>query len=304
MSTTGVADSAVEPDSGRLRPLADELLSESTIPGTAASTRPRAFLLSIYGLYAREQGGWFSVSNLIRLLAELEVDEPAVRSSISRLKRRGILEADRVDGAAGYSLSPQARDIFERGDRRIFAAPRATAENGWILAVFSVPESERRMRHLIRSRLGWLGFGSVGPGVWIAPAHLECEAQDVLRQDDLIRYVDLFQASYRGADLVQEIASWWDLDAIDQHYRSFVEAHAPVLEAWRRRRRKDDEGEAFADYVRALTSWRRLPFLDPGLPAELLRPEWSGGPAAETFWALKRRLEAPAHRFVEQVCAG
>ncbi len=42
-----------------------------------------------------------SVAALISLLTDLGVDEPAVRSSISRLKRRGILHASRRDGAAG-----------------------------------------------------------------------------------------------------------------------------------------------------------------------------------------------------------
>ncbi|MBA3308665.1 MAG: hypothetical protein H0U28_01200, partial [Nocardioidaceae bacterium] len=64
---------------------------------------PQQLIVTVYGLYAREQG-WFSVSSLIKLLAELEVDEPAVRSSVSRLKRSGILAAERVDGVAGYGL--------------------------------------------------------------------------------------------------------------------------------------------------------------------------------------------------------
>jgi phenylacetic acid degradation operon negative regulatory protein len=282
--------------------MSDEMLSEA-IPSSHGATRPRAFVLTIYGLYAREESGWFSVSNLIRMLAELDVDEPAVRSSISRLKRRGILHGERVDGSAGYTLSPQARVILAQGDRRIFTRPEATVADGWILAVFSVPESERKMRHLIRSRLGWVGFGSVGPGVWIAPAHLEDETREVLRQDDLMKYVDLFQAHYRSEDLQHEVTTWWDLDSIDKRYRMFEEIHGPMLGAWRRRRRKDDEGEAFADYVRTLTAWRRLPFLDPGLPAELLPGDWSGNQAADTFQALRRRLERPAHRFVDRIRA-
>lgn len=297
MSTTDTM-----PETVRMRPMADEILSEA-IPGSSGATRPRAFLLTIYGLYAREESGWFSVSNLIRMLAELDVDEPAVRSSISRLKRRGILHGERVDGSAGYALSPQARVILEQGDRRIFTRPEATVADGWILAVFSVPESERKMRHLIRSRLGWVGFGSVGPGVWIAPSHLEPETREVLRQDDLMKYVDLFQAHYRSQDLLHEVSTWWELDGIDKRYRMFEETHAPVLDAWRRRRRKDEEGKAFADYVRTLTAWRRLPFLDPGLPPELLPADWCGTQAADTFHALRRRLEGPAHRFVDGIRA-
>jgi phenylacetic acid degradation operon negative regulatory protein len=74
-----------------------------------------------------------------------------------------------------------------------------------------------------------------------------------------------------------------------------------VLAGWKARRSRDDEGEAFADYVRVLTAWRRLPYLDPGLAPELLPRKWSGATAADLFFALQRRLEAPAHRHVEAV---
>ncbi len=269
---------------------------------SAATARPRALIVSVYGLYAREVGGWISVSSLIRLMSRLGVEEAAVRSSISRLKRRGILEAERVDGSAGYALSSEARQILDDGDRRIFERRRATLAEGWILAVFSVPESERRQRHLLRSRLSWLGYGTVGNGVWIAPGHLEEETRFALERHGLASYVDLFHASYRGfADLHAEVRSWWDLDSLDALYRQFDEAHGPVLTSWRQRRRKDDEGEAFADYVRALTAWRRLPYLDPGLAPELLPRDWMGVRAADTFFAMRRRLEVPAHRFVEHV---
>ncbi|GGM98540.1 PaaX family transcriptional regulator [Terrabacter tumescens] len=269
---------------------------------TLGQARPRAYIVSIYGLYAREVGGWLSVSAVIRLMAELGIDEPAVRSSVSRLKRRDILEAERIDGSAGYTLSASARVILDSGDRRIFDHRPASPDDGWILAIFSVPESERRKRHLLRTRLAWLGYGTVSAGVWVAPAHLEEETREVLARADLGAYVDLFRADYLGfGDLEQEIGSWWDLATISSLYRQFHEQHAPLLASWRGRRRKDNEGEAFADYVRTITEWRRLPFLDPGLPPELLPRDWAGVESANTFQALKRRLEVPAHRFVEEV---
>lgn len=260
----------------------------------------RAFIVTIYGLYAREVGGWLGISTLIQLMAQLGVDEPAVRSSISRLKRRGILESERVDGRAGYALSDQARVILDEGDRRIFRRRQGTVDEGWVLVVFSVPESERQRRHTLRSRLSWLGFGSVGAGVWIAPAHLEDEARDVLRREELANYVDLFESRYLGfADVRDEVSQWWDLGGLDRLYQQFHDDYAPVLSRWRARRGKDPEGEAFGEYIRVLTSWRRLPFLDPGLAPELLPRDWSGKRAADLFFALKRRLEEPAHRFVD-----
>jgi phenylacetic acid degradation operon negative regulatory protein len=224
-----------------------------------------------------------------------------VRSSTSRLKRRGILEAARVDGAAGYALSDQARAILAEGDRRIFARPTATLAAGWVLAVFSVPESERAKRHTLRSRLSWLGFGNVAPGVWIAPAHLADEATDVLARLGLLRYVDLFAAAPVAVDdLPAEVARWWDLERIQASYAAYVHRWRPVATAWARRRRVDAES-AFADYVHTLNAWRRLPYLDPGLPSDLLPAGWQGTQAADVFFALRERLAAPAHDYVVRV---
>lgn len=263
--------------------------------------QPRALIVTIYGLYARDVSGWLSVSTLIRLMAEVGVDEPAVRSSISRLKRRGILEARAGDGIAGYALSTTARAILDDGDRRIFERPRAAAGEGWLLAVFSVPESERHRRHALRTRLSWLGFGTVAAGVWIAPAHLDTETRDVLGRDDLAAYVDLFHADYLAfGDLGELVGRWWDLGALGTLYDDFLATYATVLTRWRRRRSlpAPTDGAAFTDYLRALTAWRRLPYLDPGLPDDLLPTGWTGARAADTFFELRERLTAPATAFV------
>ena len=266
--------------------------------------QPRSLIVTIYGLYAREAGGWLSVASLIRLMAELGVDEPAVRSSISRLKRRRMLEPGRLDGAAGYRLSDGARDILSEGDHRIFRRPAARIEDGWLLAVFSVPESERAKRHLLRSRLEALGFGTAAAGVWVAPAHAYDDTRRTLERLGLTDYVDLFRSDYLAfGDLKGAVTSWWDLDVLRELYDDFLQAHRPVLSRWRRRRSADD-ATAFADYVSALTQWRRLPYLDPGLPADLLPKNWHGRQAADLFFALQDQLADPAARHVHVVTGG
>src|SRR5690242_21164655 len=80
--------------------------------GTGRSARLRHLIITVYGLYARPEGGWLSVATLIRLLADIGIDEPAARSATSRLKRRGILQSRRYGGAAGYQLSADAQAIL------------------------------------------------------------------------------------------------------------------------------------------------------------------------------------------------
>jgi len=118
----------------------------------------------------------------------------------------------------------------------------------------------------------------------------------------LADYVTLFRADYVAfGDVREQVGRWWDLARLEQHYQAFIDTAAPVLARWGRPGagpgRGSDEA-AFADYVRVLTDWRRLPFLDPGLPAELLPGDWHASRAAELFDALQARLAEPAHQHV------
>ncbi|MEU3981144.1 PaaX family transcriptional regulator C-terminal domain-containing protein [Streptomyces sp. NPDC026672] len=251
---------------------------------------PRSLIVTLYGAYGRFVSGPVPVAELIRLLAAVGVDAPSVRSSVSRLKRRGLLlPARTAQGAAGYELSAEARQLLDDGDRRVYAEapPR---DEGWVLAVFSVPESERQKRHVLRSRLAGLGFGSAAPGVWIAPAPLFEETRHTLCRLGLDGYVDLFRGEHLGfAPTVEAVGRWWDLAAIAKEHEAFLDTHAPVLRVWERRADTPPE-EAYHDYLLALDSWRHLPYVDPGLPARLLPANWPGARSAEVFRALHERL--------------
>src|SRR5919204_3618381 len=106
---------------------------------SSRDTRLAQLIITIFGLYARAERNWLSVASVVRLLADLGVEGPAVRSSISRLKRRGLLRGERHNGAAGYSLSEPTLELLAEGDLRIFERTRAGVEDGWILVVFSIP---------------------------------------------------------------------------------------------------------------------------------------------------------------------
>ncbi|MEU2952882.1 PaaX family transcriptional regulator [Streptomyces xanthochromogenes] len=273
---------------------------------------PRSLIVTLYGAYGRETSGSLAVAELIRLLAAVGVDAPSVRSSVSRLKRRGLLEArPTAAGAAGYALSADARQLLDDGDRRIYAPPSPGAGDGWVLAVFSVPESERSKRHVLRSRLAGLGFGTAAPGVWLAPARLYDETRHTLERLQLAPYVELFKGEHLGfAPTAEAVARWWDLPALAKQHEDFLDRHEPVLRAWQSRPAAGPAGAgadaeaAYRDYLLALDSWRRLPYADPGLPGELLPHGWPGARSAEVFGALHGLLRETGGAFVRGALPG
>ena len=259
---------------------------------------PRHLILSLLGLYAREDAGatgsghshWMSVRALIALMADLDVDAAATRSSVSRLKKRGVLEPAKAGGQAGYRLSSSALAVLREGDARIWSRPRASVGDGWLVVVFSVPEAERGKRHELRSVLTRLGFGTAAPGVWVAPGTAYDETLAALDRAGLTTYTELFRGDYLGSGPSHvRVAEWWDLPSTAALYDEFVADHAGLT-----RLRSPEPAQAFAAYVPMLTAWRRLPYLDPGIPLELLPQDWPGERAGDLFAELDARLRGPA----------
>lgn len=224
--------------------------------------------MTFFGAFLRRLGGWIAVADLIRLMASAGLDEQAVRSSVSRLKRRGVVASERRGGVAGYRLTEHGEAVLRAGDARIFT--RASGD-GWVLVVFSIPEAQRALRHRLRSGLAGLGLGTVAPAVWIAPAHLREEVERLVAELGVER-VDLFEAQ----PLAGDPGRWWDLESLASEYRGYLADWSSL-----------DEG-GFAEYIRHLDAWRRIPFHDPGLPLPVADRAW------EVFAALEARLSDAA----------
>ncbi len=263
--------------------------------------RPRSLIFDFYGSFARHLGGWVAIADLIVLMGESDVSEAAVRSSVSRMSQRELLVRSKRDSVVGYAMTEQTHAILREGDRRLFTNREpADLSHGWAIAVFSVPETERQKRHMLRSRLQRLGFGSVGAGLCIAPSRLLGEARDMLVRLHLESYVEMFEARYAGFDdLTRMIPRWWDLESLRAGYTNFLNTSGPVLARW-----EGDGGsvsEAFVDFLHTISEWRRLAYLDPGLPPEVLPRDWEGSSATARFFAIAGHVEARALAFVARM---
>jgi phenylacetic acid degradation operon negative regulatory protein len=264
------------------------------------NSRLSQLILTIFALYGRTEGNWLSVAAVVALMADLGADGQAVRSSVSRLKRGGVLDGERRDGLAGYSLTAPTLELLAEGDVRIFERPRATEADGWLVVVFSVPESERDKRHALRTSLTRLGFGTAAPGVWVAPASVAAETRHTLERRGLAEYVDLFAGEHLAfGDLRSKVRAWWDLDELTALYAQFLDRYQAVRD--RAASAAVTPQHAFGLYLPMLTEWRRLPYRDPRIPRSRLPPGWNGVDAGELFGALNAALGQPARGHALQV---
>lgn len=262
-------------------------------PGSTVS-----LLRTVIGLYLRDVGGWVATKHLVALLRDVGISEQATRNAVSRIKGKALLIPETRD-TPGYRLNPRAIPMLERGDRRIFRVRAMRAGDPWCLISFTVAERRRDVRHQLRRRLQWIGCGTVAPGLWIAPETLRDEI--LVITDTLDVQATLFETGDphltgpgRGS-FADAVNSWWDLDALRAAHQQFLQATAKLP------RDPQTDTEAFAAYVRLVDEWRLIPYIDPGLPRELLPGDWPGDASAERFTTMRSTLEDRAHRHVGAV---
>ena len=264
-------------------------------PGSTTS-----LVRTVVGAYLRQVGGSIAAADLVALLGEVGVGGSSARSAVSRVKSRGLLDAAVVGGRPGYRLAPGAARMLERGDRRIFTYRPQGEDDPWCLVSYTVPEARRDARHQLRRHLAGLGCGHVATGLWICPAHLAGEVEEVLDGLGLRDAATLFVTSTpRPAGTFADAAArWWDLDRLAALHRGFLARHG------------DGGGDAaprgpgsgaFARWTRALDDWRVIPAVDPGLPPSALPRDWPGPVSVATFDRLRAALEEPATAYVRSV---
>ena len=160
--------------------------------------RSQDLVFTLYGDYLRHRGGEAWTGSLIELLGPLGLSEQAVRSTLSRMSRKGWLKGRRVGNKSYYSLTPRSIDLLEEGAQRIFQ-PRSDVWDGrWYILVYSIPEKERPLRHGLRKRLTWLGFGSLSNATWVSPRDRREEVEGVVNSLGIWGHVEIFTAAHLG----------------------------------------------------------------------------------------------------------
>lgn len=258
-------------------------------PDSAApvSVRPQTHVLMFCGIHLLAPGLSVPTPALIDVLARVGVGEHAARSTVSRMLRRGTLQRRRV-GQRGY-LSPTAatRGTLARGGERAWQSPvNRTWDGQWTLLAFSLPESRRADRHLLRSRLEWAGFGLLQNGLWVAPRRID--VAELLGPLDVLDHLKVFRAEAAAPTQVTElIDDAWDLAGIAEGYQRF-------LDRWDRPEPLPDAPDDLARQLWLLGEWTLLARADPGLPVEYLPADWPAVRAEHVALRLRARYEAGA----------
>jgi phenylacetic acid degradation operon negative regulatory protein len=251
----------------------------------------RSALFDLYGDHLLSRGGKALVASLVSLLAPLEIAGPAVRTAVSRMVAQGWLEPVRLPDGPGYQLTPRAERRLAEAAARIYRSSTDRWDRRWhLITVDHIADRSRRDR--VRNGLTYLGYAQLRDGTWISP-HRSAEIDALLEGEGA--QARQFRAQFDGNDAALASTAW-DLDRLASAYTSWMhEAHALI------ERLPADPGDEGAYVARTVLvhEWRKFLFSDPGLPREVLPPDWPGDAAARFFDAESARLQPQAGRYVD-----
>jgi phenylacetic acid degradation operon negative regulatory protein len=262
-------------------------------------------VFTLYGDYIRYRGGEAWIGSLIRLLRPIGLSGQAVRSTLSRMARKGWLRSRTASRYSFYSLTPKSIRLLEEGAQHIFQ-PRADPWDGrWHVLVYSIPEAKRHLRRKMVRRLRWLGFGALNHATWISPRDLHDEVEQVVNAFNIRPYVDFFTAEHRDFSGDSEIVSrCWDLKRLRKYHAALIARYEPLYVQDKARTKAGHRLQPEACFVRRfklIDAYLSSPYVDPNLPLELLPEGWLGGRATQLFQQYHEMLVSEAEAFVETV---
>lgn len=256
----------------------------------ARARRPQWLILMLLSEVVFERPSVIATGSVIDVLGRLGVAESATRSTLNRMTGRGLLGRHPLGRQMYFGLTERATTVLREGEAAARRAPDRPWSGTWTVLGFSLPGARHELRHRLRSRLTWAGFGLLQSGLWIAPG--EIDVGTLLSDLDVLPHIRVFTARPASpTEVAQLIHDAYDLEQLAGRYAAFIE------------RWSDGRAGRFPDALCALIvlqgEWSQIARADPGLPLEHLPPGWPAMEAHRCFHRRYSELEPAARRVVD-----
>ena len=240
----------------------------------------RSLLISVLGQWVGPTDTPVWTATLVGALEALGIEARAARQAVNRTAADGWLEGESVGRYTRWRLTTSGRRMIGSAVPRVQRSivSDRTWDGTFLLLTLTGTALDREARERLAVGLDFEGFGTLGPGTWVAVGEGSREGADsVLAACGLQDRALLFRAqTVDGAETPAEVVALaWDLDTAAAAHEAFLEEFEKASPV--------DECEAFALRTRLAHEWRHLLSVDPSLPPQLLPADWVGTRARKVF---------------------
>jgi len=248
-----------------------------------------SLLITFFGdvVAPRPQAVW--LGSLIALAEPFGINSRLVRTSAFRLTADDWLAATRIGRKSYYGMSEAGLVRVRHAGKRIYAGAAPPWHGRWTLVLLR-HDTRATMRQHLRRELLWEGFGPVAPGVFAHPNADLASLREILHAAGAEGHAAVMDAHslamFSQAPLQKLIHQTYKLGDVADAWQAYVRRFSP----WVKEAPSLSPADAFFLRTLLVHEYRRVLLRDPGLPDELLPPDWPGRTARAGTAALYAAL--------------
>lgn len=263
----------------------------------------RALVITLLCDVVRPRANALFMSELLDMMAALEINDRLLRTAMFRMSRDGWLSADRIGRQALYRVTDLGWRLIDPGCRQFYTSPDADWDGQWTLIVLDNHRVTAEQRRQAARTLRWRGFGVVAGNVFAHPGIKLSLTRDILREAGLTGMAIAMRAEAQdvaeSASLGDMVAATWDIEQLQSDYRDRLALFAPLTDF---NFDKDcAPAMAFALRIMLMHAFKEVVLRDPGLPAKLLPENWAGQAARALIRDLYWRLVPASEVFIAEI---
>lgn len=250
-------------------------------------SRTWSIVITVFGDAVVPRAGSLGTGSLLDIFAGMGIGSGVVRTAVSRLAADGWLQSKRVGRSSFYRLTSKGQESFAAAAERVYGAPPQAWDGRFHLIL---PEGGTD-HDAVRAALEGSGFGSAGPGIWIAPTTRQVPAEAASH---------IQVKGCMSLDTARRLATRaWPLADTAAAYGRFLEAFAPLLD-WIGSGGRLSDLDTLVARILLVHEYRRVVLRDPQLPPALLPDGWAGMPARELCRKVYLALLPGSERWLSQ----
>lgn len=252
----------------------------------------QSILLTLFALFLFDgpHREYLQTRWIITALSQSDLLENAIRTTLNRMVKRGLLLRHQSGRISLFRLSQEGQRLLSHGHKRIFSpTPFSEKNKKWTLLNISstLPKS---IRYQFEVRLQWGGFAAIDSRLWIAPGNVNVMALiDDLISPELLNSLHIFQAeptqSLKTDHLIQDA---WNVEKIRATHHRFIKHWQQASTTTK---------PVLSDFIRLVNDWTYLLRCDPGLPGTQIDSQW---PAKHSEAIFKQLYQSWRHKAEEE----
>lgn len=212
------------------------------------------------------------------------------RGTLSGMMKDGLIEK-RTDVSSESENAPRTAlneyRLTDKGfmelclDFPAFRFMRETWDGKWRILSYEIPEKKRDLRDRLRREVSGWGLGPWHRSFWLTPHPIIENLRMLVSQKEEEQYIQAFEANHVFGDKEILIEKVWGKSSLDKKYRELFKRWHDILSR---------EGDKVPKYQQVVAEYVSILRQDPGLPAELIGPNWIGFEAFNIYKEIRSIL--------------